>query len=201
MVRTVLGLAVLTACGSRSHSRGGTGDGDVDADADADGSEGGPDAAAGADSGAESCAAPRAYCDAPAPSCPLGEYPAVSPERCGFGTDCQSRCWTGDCRACADDCRIDQDCALAGRWGCCDFSGGGICRWVSTAAALARDPCLFDVRLPIPEVPPAGCSDVCFEGPECLECPHCGPHDVRCEGGRCVEVYSYCQPAGCLGCQ
>ena len=195
-------VALAMGCGSKSHDSGSADDDDIGGGADADGdADDEPDAAADRDSGAPSCAAPRVHCEAPPPRCPAGHYPAVSPERCEFGTSCVDRCWTGECLACGDQCRTDADCALVGRWGCCDFSGGGGCRWAAATADLARDPCLYDFGLPRPDAPPEGCSSECFEGPECLECPHCGPDDTRCEGGFCRKVYTNCEPEGCWGCQ
>ena len=138
------------------------------------------------------CPSPRVFCDAPPPDCSAGTFPEAEP--CGGG-NCPRRCWTGRCLPCITECDRDADCVLVGRFGCCPVGGGDLCRWGTPRSYIEKDPCAFEGGEPMPNDPPKGCPAECLGDPVCGECAHCSPDSVRCEGGQCVGVFSYCEPS------
>jgi len=161
-------------------------DGDSDADADSD-----ADTDTDTDTGEAGCPAPRVWCDGPPPDCGPDEFPEVDPAGCPNGW-CAGRCYTGACAPCATECDADSDCALVTRHGCCCGIGDDV--WARPQGGFAE--CEYEAGTR--PAPPDGCPKTCEESEACLTCYHCSPDSARCEGGRCVEAWTLCEPeCGC----
>lgn len=143
-------------------------------------------------SGTGDCPAPPVQCNMPSPACPAGTFAAADPCPNGY---CPKRCWTGECLPCAGECKVDSDCALVGKHGCCGAAGDCAkgCFWAASASQLS-EPCYFAGVCPVPPAPP-GCALDCQDDPACFACPHCGPNLARCEGGSCVSAWTSCEPS------